>query len=276
MSEFDAFGELERRGWGDVRRAAAYADLFSRATDMTIPDLGAAVRIRSGMRVLDLCCGQGNVSEALVAGGCDVVGIDFSSAMIALAESRVPDATFIEADAQDLPFEDREFDAVVCNFGIPHVPDQPRALAQVRRVLRPGGRFAMTVWCGPEESPAFGTFYAAVQAHAHPGVVVPQGPPFHLFADRETADRLFADAGFEDVEHGKVPCHWDLKVPEDLAKIFEEATVRAAALLMGQPAANLSAIRAQTAADVRARFAHGNGWRVPVPAAIVHAGVPAG
>jgi SAM-dependent methyltransferase len=129
------------------------------ASDQAIDSLLDAADASQNLKALDLCCGQGNVSEALLKRGCKVFGIDFSPAMLEFARRRAPGATFIEADAQNLPFEASEFDfegietSVVSNLGVCHVPDQPRALAEVRRVLRKGGKFAMTVWCGPEASP---------------------------------------------------------------------------------------------------------------------------
>jgi SAM-dependent methyltransferase len=150
MSDFSAFAEMERRSWSDQTRASGYVALFASAPDQAVGSLLDAARAKSGLKALDLCCGQGNVSEALVARGCQVLGVDFSPAMLAFARKRAPKATFIEADAQDLPFDDAEFDVVVSNLGVCHVPDQPRALAEARRVLRSGGKFAMTVWCGPE------------------------------------------------------------------------------------------------------------------------------
>jgi SAM-dependent methyltransferase len=191
--------------------------------------------------------------------------------MLALARQRVPGATFIEADAQDLPFGDGEFDVVVSNLGVCHVPDQPRALAEVRRVLRPGGRFAMTVWCGPDVSPCFEVFYGAVKAHGSADVTLPAGPDFHQFANRAIATRLFSDAGFGDIDLTIVDCAWDLDTPEGLFGIYAKGTVRAAQLLAAQPQHNLIAIQAALADVVRRRFASGSRWRVPVPAALLRA-----
>ena len=143
MDDFKAFRDLEREGWSDPGRASRYVALFASASDQAIGSLLDAVNAKPGLKALDLCCGQGNVSEALVGHGCDVVGIDFSPAMLAFAHARVPKAEFIGGDAQDMPFDDEEFDLVVSNLGVCHVPDQPRALSEARRVLRRGGRFAM-------------------------------------------------------------------------------------------------------------------------------------
>src|SRR5262249_18080901 len=172
-----------------------------------------------GRRVLDLCCGQGNVSAALTSLGCDVVGVDFSPAMLALARKQAPSVTFIEADAQDLPFDDAAFEIVVSNLGICHVPDQPRALRQARRMLGPGGRFGMTVWCGPDLSPCFDAVYAAIKAYGSPDVSLPQGPDFHQFSRRDVAEKLLSDAGFREVDLTIVDCAWNLDTPEALFDI---------------------------------------------------------
>jgi len=262
---------MERAGWSDATRASGYAELFASASDQAIEGLLDAVGVKSDLRALDLCCGQGNVSEALISRGCQVVGVDFSPAMLALARRRAPGATFIEADAQGLPFDEAAFDIVVSNLGVCHVPDQPRALAEARRVLVPGGRFAMTVWCGPDASPCFEVVYGAVKAHGSPDVSLPPGPDFHQFARPDVAERLLSEAGFANIKLTIVDCAWDLNSPEDLSEIFEKGTVRAATLFANQPPQNLAAIRSALAQAVQQRFTHGNRWRVPVPAAVLQA-----
>ena len=271
MSDFSAFGSMERRGWGDAARAAGYVELFSSASDQAINKLLDAVGAQPGIRTLDLCCGQGNVAEALLRRGCEVVGVDFSPAMLAFARRRASNATFIETDAQDLPFGDAEFDVAVSNFGVCHVPDQPRALAQARRVLRPAGKFAMTVWCGPDTSPCFAAVYRAIKAHGHSDVSIPAGPDFHQFARRDQAIKILSDAGFSNIDVSIVDCAWDLDAPEDLFEIYARGTVRVATMLAHQPPENLVAIRAALAIAVRQQFSNGDRWRVSVPAALVSA-----
>jgi ubiquinone/menaquinone biosynthesis C-methylase UbiE len=273
VSDFLEFGSMERRGWGDATRAAGYVELFASASDQAIDRLLDAVGAKPDIKALDLCCGQGNVSEALLRRGCEVVGIDFSPAMLAFARGRASNATFFEADAQDLPFDDAEFDVVVSNFGVCHVPDQPRALAQARRVLRPAGKFAMTVWCGPDTSPCFAAVYRAIKAHGHSDVSIPAGPDFHQFARRDRAVELFSDAGFSNIDVSIIDCAWELDAPDDLFEIYAKGTVRVATMLAGQPPQNLAAIRSALTLSVRQQFSNGDRWRVPVPAAMVRATV---
>jgi SAM-dependent methyltransferase len=271
MSDFTLFAEMERSGWSDTARAKAYVGFFASASEQAVGHLLDAAAAESGLKALDLCCGQGNVSESLIGRGCQVVGADFSSVMLSFARERVPNATFTQADAQHLPFGDGEFDVVVSNLGVCHVPDQSRALSEVRRVLRPEGRFAMTVWCGPDLSPSFEIVYGAVEAHGSSDISVPSGPDFHQFANRQIAEKLLSEAGFANVDFKIVNCAWDLDTPNGLCEIYEKGTVRAAMLLGNQPASNLAAIRLAIAQSVRERFADGNRWRVPVPAALLGA-----
>jgi SAM-dependent methyltransferase len=271
VSDFKAFKDLERQGWSDPVRASDYVKMFAGASDQAIGSLVNAVNAKPKLKALDLCCGQGNVSEALARCGCDVTGVDFSPAMLTFANARVPNAVFISADAQELPFDNEEFDIVVSNLGVCHVPDQPRALLEARRVLRRGGRFAMTVWCGPDVSPCFEIVYGAIKAHGSPDVSAPPGPDFHQFARRDVADKLLREAGFNDIDLTIVDCAWDLDSPERLSEIYENGTVRAAMVLACQPAQNLTAIRLAMADAVQKRFASGDRWHVPVPAALVRA-----
>ena len=271
MNEFNTFRDLEREGWSDLQRASGYVELFASASDQAIGKLLDAANAGPGMKVLDLCCGQGNVSEALAHRGCDVTGVDFSSAMLSFANRRVPNAAFIHADAQELPFAREEFDVVVSNLGVCHVPDQPRALSEARRVLRHGGRFAMTVWCGPDVSPCFEIVYGAIKAHGSPRVSAPPGPDFHQFAKKDIAQKLLREAGFNNIDQTIVDCAWDLDRPEGLSEIYEKGTVRAAMVLAKQPQANLAAIRRAMSEAVQSRFAYGDRWRVPVPATLVWA-----
>ncbi len=271
MSDFTAFANMERSGWSDSARATGYVQLFAAASDQTVDSLLNAVGANPNLKALDLCCGQGNVSEALAGRGCQVVGVDFSPVMLSLARKRVPNAIFIEADAQELPFDDAQFDVVVSNLGVCHVPDQSRALSEARPVLRAGGRFAMTVWCGPEISPCFEVVYGAIKAHGSSEVSAPSGPDFHQLAKRDVAEKFLSKAGFSNVELLIINCAWDLDTPERLCEIYELGTVRAAMLLANQPPQNLAAIRSSLAKTIRERFADGNRWRVPVPAALLHA-----
>jgi SAM-dependent methyltransferase len=106
-----------------------------------------------GMRVLDLGCGEGrHVHGVHCVGGIDVVGLDLDEPSLAKAREGLAmlppnsgSTTLLTGDAYNLPFEDAAFDVVICSEVLEHLHDYPRVLAQIRRVLKPGGRFAATV-----------------------------------------------------------------------------------------------------------------------------------
>lgn len=120
-----------------------------------------AVAPKRGERILDLAAGTGTSSMAFVPSGAHVVAADFSRGMIAEGRRRhgsVPNLEFVQADATDLPFADGEFDAVTMSFGLRNVNDPRRALRELRRVTRPGGRIVVCEFSHPP-SRAFNGLY---------------------------------------------------------------------------------------------------------------------
>jgi ubiquinone/menaquinone biosynthesis C-methylase UbiE len=98
-------------------------------------------------RVLDVGCGTGLMSARLAASGRRVCGVDLSAGMVARARRRAGDvAEFIQGDAEKLPAEIGVFDAVVNLISFHHYPNPGRALAEFRRVLRPGGRLILVAF----------------------------------------------------------------------------------------------------------------------------------
>ena len=100
------FASLEKSEWTNAGVAQTYAQQFAKAADMVVPQLVSGVLAGPQSHVLDLCCGHGNVSAALVGAGAKVTGLDFSAAMLEMARKAVPSAEFIEGDAMNLPFEE--------------------------------------------------------------------------------------------------------------------------------------------------------------------------
>ncbi len=120
-----------------------------------------AVAPRAGQRILDLAAGTGASSVALARSGAEVVAADFSPGMIAEGRKRhsgIPNLTFELADATDLPFADDEFDTVTMSFGLRNVNEPKKALAELLRVTKPGGRIVVCEFSHPP-SPAFNGLY---------------------------------------------------------------------------------------------------------------------
>jgi demethylmenaquinone methyltransferase/2-methoxy-6-polyprenyl-1,4-benzoquinol methylase len=99
--------------------------------------------VRAGDRVLDACCGTGDLALADARAGGTVTGLDFSEPMLDRARRKSASIEWIQGDALALPFPDGSFDAVTVGFGVRNVTDLERGLAELRRVLRPGGRLGI-------------------------------------------------------------------------------------------------------------------------------------
>ena len=125
-------------------RIAPVYDVMNRAMtaglDRRWRRLTAAAVVRPGDAVLDACCGTGDLAVAAARAGGRVTGLDFSEPMLERARRKAPELDWIRGDLLELPFDGASFDAATVGFGVRNVDDLARALAELRRVLRPGGR----------------------------------------------------------------------------------------------------------------------------------------
>ncbi|MDP5227487.1 MULTISPECIES: demethylmenaquinone methyltransferase [Arthrobacter] len=108
-----------------------------------------AVGAVPGQRVLDLAAGTGTSSEPYADAGIDVVACDFSLGMLKVGKRRRPDIDFVAGDAMNLPFADDSFDAVTISYGLRNVNDPKKALAEMLRVTKPGGRVVVAEFSRP-------------------------------------------------------------------------------------------------------------------------------
>jgi demethylmenaquinone methyltransferase/2-methoxy-6-polyprenyl-1,4-benzoquinol methylase len=99
--------------------------------------------VRPDDRVLDACCGTGDLALAALAAGGRVTGLDFSERMLDRAVRKSDDVEWVRGDALELPFPDESFDAVTVGFGVRNLEDLARGLGEFHRVLRRGGRLAV-------------------------------------------------------------------------------------------------------------------------------------
>jgi SAM-dependent methyltransferase len=167
-------------------------------------DLAARLSARGARRVLELAAGTGAVTrrlrEALPA-DATLVATDLNDAMIAHARDAVaiPGIDWQQADAQQLPFEDSSFDAVVCQFGFMFLPDKVQGFREARRVVSEGGVLLANVWHGREENPVARLLQELLDEH------FPDDPPRFLdtpygYGDHDRLRSDLAAAGWENVE----------------------------------------------------------------------------
>jgi len=108
-----------------------------------------AVDPKPGERILDIAAGTGTSSVALAKTGADVIALDFSQGMVEEGRRRNPNLQFVQGDAEKLPFGDAEFDAVTISFGLRNVQQPEVAIAEMLRVLKPGGRVVICEFSRP-------------------------------------------------------------------------------------------------------------------------------
>jgi SAM-dependent methyltransferase len=155
--------------------------------------LAESLQILADEQVLDVACGSGNgaLAAARRAWG-NSTGADFVPALLERGRERAAaerlDVEFVEADAQDLPFEDGSFDVVMSIFGAMFAPDQERTAAELLRVCKPGGRIGMANWT-PEGG--IGTMFMTVAKHT--GGLPPGVQPPTLWGTEERLRELFGD-----------------------------------------------------------------------------------
>ena len=127
------------------------------------------IQPRPGMKILDLAAGTGSSSEPLAAAGADVIPADFSEGMLAAGRKARPHLSFTKADALNLPFADGEFDVATISFGLRNTQKTAKALAEMYRVVKPGGTLVVTEFSSPTFGP-FRTIYTNYLMKALPAI----------------------------------------------------------------------------------------------------------
>jgi SAM-dependent methyltransferase len=157
----------------------------------------ARLPLRPGMRVLDVACGSGNLALIAARQGCVTKGVDIAANLIAQAQARAEaaglDIEFIEGDAEELPYDDAEFDAVVTMFGAMFAPRPVMVADELFRVTKPGGFVAMANWT---PTGFIGAMFDVFKKHLPPP---PAGVPSTMLwgHDATVRERLTA---FDDVK----------------------------------------------------------------------------
>ena len=264
--ELDRFHDIELDGWR--RLAAGYAQQLAHLMSQAIEPLLDAAACAAGSQVLDLCCGPGHASDAIRRRGAVPRGVDFAPEMVALAREKWPGLAFEVGDAENLVEPDQSFDAVVMNFGLLHLARPEAALRHVARVLKPGGRFAFTVWATPAESIGHRIMLGALNAHGSMEVGLPAGPPLFRFADQQECAALLAGAGLADMTFRKLQLRLDVPAPDGLFDAYSAGAVRIAIILARQTPEALGKIREAVRAAC-ADYERGGMLGIPMTAVLV-------
>lgn len=264
---------VQRYGW-DLA-AGGYEALWQAQLADARAGLLAMAAPAAGERVLDVACGTGLVAfEAARAVGPAgaVVGVDLSGQMVEAARLRaskkaLAGVRFARMDAESLALPDASFDLALCALGLMYVPDPERAVREMRRVLRPGGRMVLAVW-GERSRCGWAQVFPIVDAEVASEVC----PLFFRLGQRDTLARLCVGAGFEAVEERRIATTLRYADGDEACN---------AAFVGGPVALAWSRFGAEARTRVRARYLEaidawrqGPGYRVPGEFVVVGAVAP--
>jgi ubiquinone/menaquinone biosynthesis C-methylase UbiE len=245
---------IQRYGW-DLA-AADYEFLWQEQLAAAQEALLALASPAVGERVLDIACGTGLVSlEAARAVGPSghVLGIDLSERMIAVAEQgaserKLTNCSFSRMDAETLTIPDATFDVALCCLGLMYMPDPERAVREMFRVLRPGGRISVAVWGEPAHC-GWSAVFPIVNAEVASDVC----PLFFRFGQGDALAGSCVAAKFEDVRQRRITA----------MLVFANANEACDAAFVGGPVALAwSRFNPEVRARVRARYLDAiSSWR---------------
>jgi demethylmenaquinone methyltransferase / 2-methoxy-6-polyprenyl-1,4-benzoquinol methylase len=168
----------------------------------------ASAVVRPGDRVLDACCGTGDLALACARGGGRVTGLDFSERMLERARRKSGEVEWVQGDALALPFEDGSFDSATVGFGVRNLADLELGLRELARVLREGGRLGVLEITRPRGllAPFYRVWFDGIVPLL--GKVLPGGAAYSYlpasvrrFPGPEDLARVMREAGFGDVSY---------------------------------------------------------------------------
>jgi SAM-dependent methyltransferase len=203
--------EMVDEGWG--REAVDFAALQEPGNCREYVAVHHRLGVDAGDRLLDVACGSGLAIELARLRGASCAGIDASARLVAVARDRSPDADIRVGDMHSLPWGPASFDVVTSFRGI--WGTTPGAVAEIHRVLRPGGRAGITVWGHLKVSPgawALAPFrLAAAEKVDNQAAMVSLGRP-------GAGEQILESYGFLDVERWKIPFAWEFADPDHFAR----------------------------------------------------------
>jgi len=233
------------------------------------PRTADGARVAAGDRVLDVACGTGVVARECVRRGARVTGVDLNEGMLKVARRLAPDIDYVSGDAASLPFNDEAFDVVACQFALMFFPEPVRAVAEMARVLRPGGRIGLSTWSVIEKTPVYVVLRDLLSRHLDEAAGAVMQAPF-TFGDEGRLNEIFAEAGLTGVE---------FKTDTGAMK-FESVADLVATEVRGSPLAErfddaaLAALTADAEREMAGLESDGPGFVFPASAIVVSARKP--
>jgi ubiquinone/menaquinone biosynthesis C-methylase UbiE len=178
--------------------------------------------------------------------------------MIDAARANYPGERFRLADAAQLPYEDGSFDAMTCSFGLSHMEYPQAAVSEAFRVLKAGGRFAFTLWCGADDG---GELQAigrdAIAKYAVVSFTLPNSWTQLRFADESACENAVKQAGFNSPQFRRLPIVWQSTKANEMLDFVDKLSVRTRMILDSQTLTSQQRIREHILSETEARRVDG-------------------
>jgi ubiquinone/menaquinone biosynthesis C-methylase UbiE len=234
---------------------------------------------RAGDTVLELAAGVGETgfdAAEVVGGRGRLICTDFSPAMLAAARRRgaergLRNIEYRVIDAERIELEPDSVDGVLCRFGYMLMPDPAQALAETRRVLRPGGRMTLAVWGTMERNPFFTTVAMSLAQHGHLPPLEPSGPHAFSMASAERTTALLEGAGFSAVRTEEVPVRFVVAGVDEYLSLIADTAGPLGLVLRALSQPDLEAVKVHVESPL-ARFTGERGYELPGVALCAAAG----
>ncbi len=258
------FKEQERAGFNLV------ADRYENAMAVMAPAISRMIELAElapGLRVLDVATGPGMVAlvaaQAVGAEGA-VLGVDIAEAALERARQRasaagLAQATFEVEDAENLNLPDGSFDRVLCSMGLMHFPAPEKALSEMSRVLKPGGRVVVAVWGEAQEAPFINVAITTLGRTFPPPKV--ERPSMFRFGQASVLQNLIAEAGFADVQTERVVFELNIANGVSYWERFLNAAGITAVALAKQPPETMHMLEREVETDL-APYLSATGYRL--------------
>ena len=225
---------------------------------------------RAGDTVLELAAGVGDTgfdAAAVVGEKGRLISSDFSPAMVEAARRRGAERGLLNVeyrviDAERIELETGSVEAVLCRLGYMLMADPASALAETRRVLRPGGRVALAVWGAMAQNPFFTTVAISLVQHGHLPMPEPPGPPVFSMASPERTRALLEGAGFSTVRTEEVPVRFDVPDTDEYLSLIADTAGPLGLTVRELSETDREAVKADVGGSL-ARFAAARGYALP-------------
>jgi SAM-dependent methyltransferase len=225
--------------------------------------------LRPGETVLELAAGAGDTGfevAAVLGETGRLLCTDFSPAMLGVARRRgaaleVENVDFRVIDAQEIGLADDAVDGVLCRFGYMLMPDPAAALAESRRVLRPGGRLVLAVWGPPEQNPFFAVAGRALVGRGHLPPPQADAPGVFRLGDEQRLRALLEQAGFGAARIEQIPVRFAVASVDEYLDVIADTAGAIALVLRALPAEERDELAVELE-QALARFRTGDGYEI--------------